>query len=71
MFKIGLTVLTIEPQFWPNGLKIVVIRPPPLFCSALIKKTGFFLQHLDASFIIYFLIVYRSLCIFGLQIAIY
>jgi hypothetical protein len=23
--KIGLTILTIEAQFWPNGQKIVVI----------------------------------------------
>jgi hypothetical protein len=26
--KIGLTILTIKPQFWPNGKKIVVIGPP-------------------------------------------
>jgi hypothetical protein len=30
MGKIGLTILTIETQFWPNDQKIVVIRPPTL-----------------------------------------
>jgi hypothetical protein len=29
MVKIGLSILTIETQFWPNGQKIVVIEPPP------------------------------------------
>jgi hypothetical protein len=27
MVKIGLTILTIEPRFWPNGQKIMVIGP--------------------------------------------
>jgi hypothetical protein len=26
--KIGSTILTKEPQFWPNGQKIVVTGPP-------------------------------------------
>jgi hypothetical protein len=29
MVKICLTILTIEPQFWSNGQKFVVIGPPP------------------------------------------
>jgi hypothetical protein len=28
MVEVGVTILTIEPQFWPNGQKIVVIGPP-------------------------------------------
>ena len=29
MVKIGLTILTIEPQFWPNGQKSWSSDPPP------------------------------------------
>jgi hypothetical protein len=39
MVKIGLTILTIEAQFWPNGKKIVVIEPPSLIITLAVALT--------------------------------
>jgi hypothetical protein len=47
MVKIGLTILTIEPQFWPNGQKIVVIGPPPPLISVLVVITSLSCTILD------------------------